>query len=204
MASINERKNKKKPNSIYIYYRHKDSDGKVRQITVSCKDRTEAKLLLSDIEKAESENRIYIKPATIKHIETVKELLEGYFTYKLSKNEWKPSTYDNYLRLRENYIIPMIGEIKIADVTRGFMYSYYDELRQKDALQGNHVNSPHVKISSRTIKEIDKILSPAFKWAVNREMISINPMYGMEKPTYNAPKRQQWTVEEFLSAGSFG
>lgn len=199
MASINERKNTTKRNTVYIYYRHREESGKTRQITVACQDRQEAERILPDVQKAEAENRIYAKPQAAKRIETITELLDGYFAYQLAKNGWRPSTYDNYLRLRRNYVDPAIGDKRIAEVSRGFMYTFYDELRLKDAMLGNHITPPP-KISARTVKEINKILCPAFEWAVDRELIPFNPLQGMKKAPYTSPKREQWTVEEFKTA----
>ena len=75
--------------------------------------------------------------------------------------------------LIRNYIIPFIGDYPILEVDTPFLMEYYADLQTKKAVPGNHLSEPGY-ISARTIRDINKILSPSFRYAIFLRLIPSN------------------------------
>ena len=64
---------------------------------------------------------------------------------------------------------------------------------------GNH-NSDPGNVSPRTVREVHKILRPAFTFAVKQGYLDTNPMLNIELPKEDKYERVQWTEQEFQQA----
>lgn len=44
------------------------------------------------------------------------------------KKKWKPNTYDTYLRMLDRYIIPVLGDYKVENITKCILNEFADEI----------------------------------------------------------------------------
>ena len=117
MASIVKRKNK-----YAVVYSYKDEKGNQRQKWETFDTNAEAKKRKSQIE-FELQNGTFIVPTA----RTVKDLLEEY-TEVYGVSTWSMSTYSSQVSLMNNYIIPLIGDMKLDDITPRLMDKFYRSL----------------------------------------------------------------------------
>ena len=106
------------------------------------------------------------------------------------KNKIKPTTYDSYDQHMRVHILPIIGDKKLKDFRRKHIQEFYDlkfESSRIDQKGG---------LSSATIVKIHNILHTAFEYAVNNQMISINPTKDVAIPRSMEKERRVFTLEE--------
>ncbi len=209
MASIHPKKLKQgqKP-KIVQYYR--DKNGKRKQKWHTCENLAEALLLLPEVEKAEKEGRIYQKPRydmvntlhysarADQHAMTVQELVETFIERHCAEGKWEAGTLSSSRGTIKNYIYPYIGNEPIKPITTYYIQQYYDDLLTKDSVKKKKGKT--VKVSPRTVKEEDKILSQAFDFAVRSGLRDTNPTNGVSIPPQPKYHRVQWTIEEVKEA----
>ncbi len=82
-------------------------------------------------------------------------------------------TYHANMGLIRNYTIPFIGDCPILEIDTPFLMEYYADPQTKKAVPGNHLSEPEY-ISARTIRDINKILSPSFRYAIFLRLIPSN------------------------------
>lgn len=206
MASIVPKK-RKSGTSYYIAYRIIGNDGKTQQKWYPCKSKREAYNLLEEVEEAENQNREYIRyepksytgQTIVPSSMTVEELVYKYVEHRSTTGKWEAKTRQNILSCIKNYIIPYIGNTPIACVTTRFLQEFYNDLPNHKAVPGNHKTPPN-NISSRTVREVHKILRPAFSLAIKWGELSLNPAYNLELPKIEKFTRKQWTETEFVTA----
>ena len=177
MASIHTKKRK---NSVkyYIVYRITGSDGKKHLKWYPCKDTNEARLLLDDVAQAEKEDREYKPQESSAYSKKVKDysqmsVKDLVLKYANEYAEWEARTYHANMGLIRNYIIPFIGDCPILEIDTPFLMEYYADPQTKKAVPGNHLSEPEY-ISARTIRDINKILSPSFRYAIFLRLIPSN------------------------------
>ena len=187
MASITTKKRK---NGIkwYVIQNHYNADGERRPIWVPCTDRKEALRLLPEVEDAERQGIAYVRPddalaamplAAVR-IEgmTVEELLSRYVDG--ARQQWDANTLGNARHIIADYIVPYIGSVPVANVNPMMLQSYYNDLPNHKAVQGNRKRDPG-NISARTVREVHKILRPALNKAVLWGALPNNPALPLEE-----------------------
>lgn len=208
MASIVPKK-RKSGTSYYIAYRITGENGKIQQKWYPCKNKREANNLLEEVEEAENQNREYVRyepksytgEVIVPNSMTVEELVYKYVEHRSTTGKWEAKTRQNSLSCIKNYIVPYIGNTPIACVTTRFLQEYYNDLPNHKAVPGNH-KTPPKNISARTVREVHKILRPAFSLAIKWGELSLNPAYNLELPKIEKFTRKQWTENEFVTAVS--
>ena len=118
MASIVQRNNRY--NVVYLY--DDEATGKRKQKWESFKTMADAKR-----RKAEIEYRQEIGTMVIHQCKTVDELLKEYVAL-YGKTTWSMSVYRSNTALIEHYISPIIGSMKLSDVTARVLEKYYMQL----------------------------------------------------------------------------
>ena len=118
MASIVQRNNRY--NVVYLY--DDEATGKRKQKWESFKTMADAKR-----RKAEIEYRQEIGTMVIHQCKTVDELLKEYVAL-YGKTTWSMSVYGSNTALIEHYISPIIGSMKLSDVTARVLEKYYMQL----------------------------------------------------------------------------
>lgn len=210
MASIRKKKLKKGPPKIYIVQHYKDETGVSHEHWILCADEAEAKELLDYVRAAERENRIYVKPPALdaplpyaavapEDVMTVKELVEAYRIHHMHIGGWEAHTAGTVVNITTHYIYPFIGGVPIKKVTPYFLQQFYNDLPNHDAVR-SHKGGESTKISARTVREVHKIIRPAFRFAVQQGFLDHNPASELELPKMERYEREQWSDEEVLDA----
>ncbi len=189
MASIVKRKNK-----YSVVYLYEDENGNSHQKWESFDSYAAAKKRKIQIEH-EKDNNTFIPPSAT----TVEDLLEE-FVAVYGVNKWAISTYERNKSVMYNYIIPMIGDIKLADITPRIMDQFYQSLPQVKVKTVNNRKTKNPYVSASTIRSIHKLLRTAFGQAEKWEMISRNPVIHANLPKQEKSERKIWTAETMVKA----
>ena len=190
MASIQKRKN----NKYSVIYDVVDKDGKRKQKWETFSTNAEAKRRKNEIEH-QQDNGIFVIPT----VTTVAELLEKYCSIYGVAN-WAMSTYNSRKGLIYNYIIPLIGDYKLTDITPLMMDNFYQSLSRVKSKTTNNRKAKTPYLTAHTIREIHKLLRSAFGQAVKWELIQKNPVLNATLPKHESQKREIWTAETLLKA----
>lgn len=197
MASITKAP-RKHGEAYYIAYRTRVS-GKAVQHKFRCQNKADAEHRLPDVLRAESENREYVPYESSSYAAqtlNVSELVDNYMNHHAK--DLSASTVRNYEHIAKHYIKPFVGDIPIDNVTTALLQRYYDDLPNHPAVQGNH-KLPAGNISARTVREVHKILRPAFRLALKWGLISSNPANDLDLPSTKPYERQQWTENQMMT-----
>ena len=117
MASIVKRRNR-----YSVVYTYTDENGVKKQKWETFNTNAEAKKRKVQIE-FEQDTGTFILPSA----KTVSELIEEYMSI-YGVNTWAMSTYEARRSLIFNYINPLIGDLKLDEVTPRTMDKYYQSL----------------------------------------------------------------------------
>ena len=189
MASIIKRK--KKYSVVYTYL---DEAGNKRQKWETFDTNAEAKKRKAQVE-FEQETGTFIVPTA----RTLSELLEEYMSI-YGVNTWAMSTYEARKNLMSNYVKPIIGDMKLEDITPRVMDRFYRDLLTVKAVPGNNGKSKHEFLTPHTVREIHKALRNAFNQAVKWEMMSRNPVEHATLPKVESKQRDIWTADTLIKA----
>lgn len=111
---------------------------------------------------------------------TVKELIEEYVQI-YGHDKWGVSTYSGNVALINNYILPTIGDTKLASINTHFMEKYYKDLLKMPAVKSTKNPDGTGTITESTVNEIHKVLRSCFrqavKWDISEEAIADNKAY---------------------------
>lgn len=190
MASIRERNGK-----FNVIYSYTDPDGKRKQKWETYATKAEAKKRKKEIEYKEEMGSMVIPQC-----KTMKELLEEYVAL-YGKDNWALSTYDGNVSLINNYILPIIGDVKLAEINTRYIEKYYQRLLKTPAvinpMIGKRMNE-YVSIS--TIRDTHKLLRSCFQQAIKWELMEKNPCIYATVPKHKSKKRDIWTAETLMYA----
>lgn len=189
MASIVKRKNR-----YAVVYNYEDENGVKRQKWETFDTNTDAKKRKTQVE-FEQQNGTFIMPTAT----TVADLLEEYCSV-YGVNNWAMSTYNSKKGLMYNYIIPLIGDVKLDDVTPRLMDSFYKSLLKVKPKSTKFKKAQNEFLTAHTVREIHKFLRSAFNQAVKWELMSRNPVLNATLPKEEHKKREIWTAETLTHA----
>lgn len=123
MASIVQRKNRY--NVVYLY---DAEDGTRKQKWESYKTLSEAKRRKAEVEYKQEIGSLVVPKCT-----TLDELLKEYVTL-YGKSTWSLSVYRSNTGLITHYISPIIGSMKISDISSRVLEKYYMSLLKTPAI----------------------------------------------------------------------
>ena len=190
MASIRERNGK-----FNVIYSYTDPDGKRKQKWETYSTKAEAKKRKKEIEYKEEMGSMVIPQC-----KTMKELLDEYIAL-YGKDNWALSTYDGNVSLINNYILPIIGDVKLAEINTRFIEKYYQRLLKTPAvinpMIGKRINE---YVSTSTIRDVHKLLRSCFQQAIKWELMEKNPCIYATVPKHKTKKRDIWTAETLMYA----
>ena len=83
--------------------------------------------------------------------------------------------YDSQNSLISNYINPIIGDLKVQEVTPRVVDKYIQTLQKTPAVYTKMHKAKTQYVTNQTIEKIVKLLRCAFKQAVRWELIAKNP-----------------------------
>lgn len=190
MASIRERNGK-----YNVIYSYNDPDGKRKQKWETYATKAEAKKRKKEIEYKEE-----LGSMVIPQCKTTKELLPEYVAL-YGKDNWALSTYDGNVSLINNYVLPIIGDVKLAEINTRFIEKYYQRLLKTPAVINPMIGKRMNKyVSTSTIRDIHKLLRSCFQQAIKWEMMEKNPCIYATVPKHKSKKRDIWTAETLMYA----
>jgi len=188
MATIIKRKTK-----YSVVYAYTDSNGKKRQKWETCGSHAEAKKRKSEIEH-QIDTGVFIPPSA----DTLADFLDEYVSlYGVST--WAPSTFDGHKALIDNYIKPIIGNVKLNDISPRMMTKFYKDLQNVKAVS-RYGHSDDEVIAPNTIREIHKLLRNAFNQAVKWELMARNPVQNATVPKAEKHERDIWDAQTLMKA----
>ena len=189
MASIVKRNNR-----YCVVYTYKHTNGTLKQKWETFTDLADAKNRKKEVEYKESVGT-FVAP----QCRTLKDLLKEYVTL-YGRTKWALSTYQSNTALISNYIEPLIGSMKLQDLTTRVIEGYYQRLLKYEAVDPMCGKRKHQFVSPSTVRSVHKILRSAFEQAVKWELMEKNPCIYATLPKYTSKKRDIWTAETLFRA----
>lgn len=189
MASIVKRKNR-----YSVVYTYTDENGAKKQKWETFLTNAEAKKRKLQVEY-EQETGSFIVPTA----KTVSDLLEEYMSI-YGVNTWAMSTYEARRSLIFNYINPLIGDLKLDEITPRTMDKFYQSLLTVKAKVVNNRRPNSEFLTAHTVREIHKLLRNAFNQGVKWELMSRNPVFNATLPKEEHKKREIWTSDTLFKA----
>ena len=193
MASIVQRGNR-----FHVVYLYDDeASGKRKQKWESFKTMADAKR-----RKAEVEYRQELGTLVIHQCQTVSELLKEYVAL-YGKTTWSISMYRSNVALIEHYIDPIIGSMKLNEVTARVLEKYYMQLLKTPSVHRvtQRKNSKEViYVAPPTIRKVHNLLRSAFHQAVKWEIMEKNPAMYATVPKAETKKRDIWDAPTLFHA----
>ena len=192
MASIVERKNR-----YCVVYQYDAEDGKRKQKWETYKTMAEAKR-----RKAEIEYKEELGTLVIPNCKTLEELLKEYVSL-YGKTTWSISTYGACTALIEHYINPIIGSMKLNEITSRVLEKYYMSLLKTPAVDKitKRRGSKKVEyVTPATVKKVHNILRSCFHQAIKWDLMEKNPAVYATVPKAETKKREIWDAPTLFHA----
>ena len=190
MASITARNGKYK-----VIYNYVDEDGNRKQKWETFQTLPEAKR-----RKLELEYKALKGEIVIPNCRTLDGLLEEYVTL-YGKDKWALQTYDRNVSLINNYINPLIGKVKLEDISIQFLERYYQKLLKTPAVPNVMTGKQDREyVGPSTIRDVHKILRSCFNQAVKWDLMDKNPAVYATVPKYKSQKREIWDADTLVYA----
>lgn len=189
MASIIKRKK-----NYSIIYNYTDENGVTHQ-------KWETRTTYQDAlkRKAEVENQQFTGTFLPPSDQTVSAFLLD-FVSLYGEKKWGVSMYDSQNSLISNYINPIIGDMKIQDITPRVVDKYIQTLQKTPAVNTRTHHAKTKLVTNSTIEKIIKLLRCAFKQAVRWELIAKNPFDNVILPKVEYKRRDIWTADMIRKA----
>lgn len=113
---------------------------------------------------------------------------DEWFSYWLDlvSKRVRPNTYDGYMRMINNHVLPVLGGKRLTRVEPRDIERVYSRILDKS-------------LSSTTARLAHNVLSVSFKDAMTRKRLVINPMEAVDKPLKSTAKVQAFDHEEALT-----
>lgn len=187
MASIIKKKN------VYnVIYSYIDQEGKRKQKWETFHSEAEAKRRKTEIEYKNDLGKLHIPKCG-----NVNELSEEYVSL-YGKTKWSMMTYSSNTGLINNYISPIIGELKLNEISPRVLEKFYQKLAKTPAAKrvtDGKYDSATRYVEKGTIIKIHKLLKSMFRQAMKWELIEKNPADFAEIPKREPQKREIWDME---------
>lgn len=193
MASIVQRGNR-----YHVVYLYDAEDGKRKQKWESFKTLADAKR-----RKSEVEYRQQMGSMVVPTCKTVEELMREYVAI-YGKSTWSLSMYSSTNALMNHYILPLIGSMKLSDITARVLEKYYMQLLQtpaaKKVTDRKYAKKKPAYVTAGTVKKIHNVLRSAFHQAVKWELMEKNPAVYATVPKPEVHKREIWDAATLFHA----
>lgn len=193
MASIVQRG--KRYNVVYLY---DAEDGKRKQKWESYKTLAEAKRRKSEVEYRQQMGNMVIPTC-----KTVADLMREYIEI-YGKSTWSLSMYSSTDALVNHYILPLIGSMKLSDITSRVLEKYYMQLLQTPAVKKmtdkKYAKKKTEYVTAGTVKKVHTVLRSAFHQAVKWDLMEKNPAIYATVPKPEVHKREIWDAQTLFHA----
>lgn len=182
-----------KNKSYCVVYAYLDENEKRKQKWETFKTMAEAKKRKKEIEYKEQ-----IGTFLVPKCKTLEELLKEYVDL-YGKSKWSISTYESNSALIEHYILPRIGNMKIADINTRVIERYYQALLKTEAVLTKGKKKKKM-LTAHTVRDIHKILRSCFNQAIKWDIMVKNPAANAMVPKAENTKRDIWTADTLFRA----
>ena len=193
MASIVQRNGK-----FSVIYSYVDEvTGVKKQKWETFKTNAEAKRRKTEIEYQKELGKLQIP-----NCKTLDELLVEYVSL-YGKNLWSVSYHSSCTGMIRNYISPIIGDMKLNEITARVLEKYYATLLKTEAAP--HPSDGKYRKEKRyvavpTVRKIHNVLRSAFTQAVKWDLMEKNPALYATVPKYDEKKRDIWDAPTLFRA----
>ena len=192
MASIVPRKKK-----FCVVYPYIDAKGKKHQKWETFRTLEDAKKRKTEIEYSQMTGSF-----TIPNCSTIAELLDEYVDL-YGKTKWSISMFNSNTALIRNYIKPIIGKLKLNEVTSRSLEQYYKVLQKTPAVHQmcqKKYSKETSFVTNATIKKIHNLLRSAFTQAEKWDLIEKNPAHYATVPKHEPKERKIWDAPTLFKA----
>lgn len=136
---------------------------------------------------------------TKKYMPTMAQLLDE-FVNLYGVNQWGDSFLSCSQHRINDYIVPLIGDVLVQDVTPHLLECFYDKLQETPAVVLKGHKDTGKKVSHGVIEAIHSLLKNAFNRAIRWGYISTNPAMTAEVPAYEKKVRPVWEANSAQTA----
>ncbi len=136
---------------------------------------------------------------TKKYMPTMAQLLDE-FVNLYGVNHWGDSFLSCSQHRINDYIVPLIGDVLVQDVTPHLLECFYDKLQETSAVVLKGHKDTGKKVSHGVIEAIHSLLKNAFNRAIRWGYISTNPAMTAEVPAYEKKVRPVWEANSAQTA----
>ena len=189
MASIIKRKK-----NYSIVYTYVDENGETKQKWETRSSYQDALKRKAEVENQKT-TRSFLPPSN----QSISEFLLD-FVSLYGEKRWGVSMYDSQNSLIANYINPIIGDMKVQDITPRVVDKYIQTLQKTPAVNTKNHHAKTEFVTNATIDKIIKLLRCAFKQAVRWELVAKNPFDNVILPKVEHKKRDIWTADMIRTA----
>ena len=189
MASIIKRKK-----NYSIVYTYVDENGETKQKWETRSSYQDALKRKAEVENQKT-TRSFLPPSN----QSISEFLLD-FVSLYGEKRWGVSMYDSQNSLIANYINPIIGDMKVQDITPRVVDKYIQTLQKTPAVNTKNHHAKTEFVTNATIDKIIKLLRCAFKQAVRWELVPKNPFDNVILPKVEHKKRDIWTADMIRTA----
>jgi len=109
-------------------------------------------------------------------VETISDLMERYVAL-YGQTKWAFSTYRSNCGLIRNYILPLLGNIRLEELSPRVVAELYRVFLQQPRYDGPYHKSHGRSVSMSVLRDLHKLLHSAFEQAVLWEYVSRNPFH---------------------------
>ena len=159
----------------------RDSHGKQIQHSIYGATQDEVRQKMASIIVSIDQNT-YVDPCHISLETWLNNWLNLY-----ARDSVKPYTFDQYMRICDNHIIPAIGQIKLKDINSLIIQGFYNDMYRKE------------KLSAKTVKNIHGVLHRSLQQAVKIGYLAKNPTELCDLPKHVKKKIKPLETEDIRS-----
>ena len=135
---------------------------------------------------AELESHRTIDPDRLQLAELLDRWLEA------TRGEMRVASYNSYRRIRRLHVDPALGQVLAGKLTRAQLSTYYAA-----KMRGSKKKKP---LAETTVAHHHAMLKTAYNWALEEELLLVNPALRVKNPPALRPKtRPVWSMEEIAS-----
>lgn len=149
--------------------------------------------------KAEIENQQFTGVFIPPNNQTIADFMYD-FVSLYGEKKWGVSTYDSNCGLIANYINPIIGDLKVQEVTTRTADKFVQTLQKTKPVVRRNIQPKTEYLQPANIEKIVKLVSCTFKQAIRWEMIAKNPFENVIMPKIEYNHRDIWTTEHIKKA----
>ena len=125
------------------------------------------------------------------------------FLFPFSGRAGDMSAYSSNTALIENYISPIVGNMKLSDVTARVLEKYYMQLLKTPSVHRitqKEGSKDVVFVAPPTVRKVHNVLRSAFHQAVKWELMEKNPAMYATVPKVETKKREIWDAPTLFHA----